>query len=141
MPDLEKAKRILRENGYTCVLCKGEHILSSYARGVAPLLGFLDAGQVLTDFCAADKVVGKGAAILYALLGITRLYADVISDAALEVLTRHGIDVSYELRVPHIQNRAKDGRCPIEAALEGIFDLQEALQAIRNTYAALQQKR
>ncbi|MBQ8696736.1 MAG: DUF1893 domain-containing protein, partial [Clostridia bacterium] len=33
-----KAKELLRADGYTCVLCKGDDIRTSTHRGVKPLL-------------------------------------------------------------------------------------------------------
>ena len=84
MNDLEHAKSILQEGGYTCVLCKGEAIHTSYHRGVRPLLELLETD--VSGFCAADKVVGKATALLYRLLNVKAVHAQVISQAALQVL-------------------------------------------------------
>ena len=81
--DLEKAKRILDSSAYTCVLIKGNEILTSSKRGVSPLLEWLDSGNSFDGFSAADKVVGKAAAYLYIFLGIKNLYTKVISNGAL----------------------------------------------------------
>ena len=66
---MEQAKAILENGGYTCVLRQGDALLTSRLRGVAPLLGWLDAGTVAPGFAAADKVVGRATAYLYCLLG------------------------------------------------------------------------
>ena len=63
--DLLKAKKMLHEGGYTCVLCKSDKVYTSNERGVKPLLNWLDSNINLNDFCAADKVIGKAAAFLY----------------------------------------------------------------------------
>ena len=133
--DLEKAVSLLRGD-YTCVLCRGEAVLTTCARGVRPLLQWLDGG-VGEGFCAADRVVGRGAAFLYRLLGVRAVYARVVSAPAVRVLEAGGILVRAEQVVPGIINRAGDGPCPFEAAVMDITEPQEALAAIREKMAAL----
>ena len=141
MLDLESAKKQLTESGYTCVLCKGDAVFRSRIRGVAPLLEFLDSERSFCGFSAADKVVGKGAALLYVLLGVSAVHAMVISAAAYAVLREAGVRVTYGEMVPYIKNRAGNGRCPIEAAVSGTSDAIDALPIIRDTYLALQQNK
>ena len=80
--NLVYAKELLEKENFTCVLWYGEHLYTSRERGVKPLLEWLDQGLDLSSFSAADKVVGKAAAFLYVLLGVSRVYASVISEAA-----------------------------------------------------------
>ena len=75
MNDLQQARTALAQDGYTCVLCHGSEILTDSRRGVKPLLELLESGSDYTGFSAADKVVGKAAAHLYCLLGISAIYA------------------------------------------------------------------
>lgn len=138
--DFQKAKAHLREGGFTCVLCRDEAMYTATARGVKPLLTFLDDGVDLNGFSAADKVVGKGAAILYALLGVTAVYAPVISRGAWEILQAHGILTEYDTMADAIRNRAGTGMCPIESALGDVRDPQEALGIIRDTLRKLAQR-
>lgn len=120
--DLIRAQTLLADLEYTCVLCRGESVCTDTRRGVAPLLTWLDSQQDLQGFSAADKVVGKAAAFLYCLLGIKAVYAPVMSRAALEVLTRHGIGAHYDTLTEGIINRRKTGPCPMEAATKDISD-------------------
>ena len=136
MQDLEKAKSILRDGGYTCVLCKGDTLHTSAHRGVRPLLELLETD--VSGFCAADKVVGKATALLYCLLDVKAVHAQVISLAALQVLQNSPIAVTWDTQVEYIKNRTGDGRCPMEQATEGIGDPQEALVAIRRKLHELQ---
>ena len=136
--DLEKAKALLQQGTFTCVLCKGEQVYTSSLRGVAPLMEHWRNGTRLQGFSAADKVVGKATALLYCLLGVKAVYANVISDPALDVLRRAGIHVQYALLVDAIQNRTGDGFCPMETATRDINDpalapaaIQKALDALR----------
>lgn len=129
--NLEKAKEILLKNNYTCVLSNGNDIHSSNQRGVSPLINFLSSKIVFTNYCAADKVVGAGAAHLYVLLQVKCVWANVISNAAKVVLESNNIKVHFNKQVPYIINRTGDGVCPIEVCVRGITDSNTALVAIK----------
>lgn len=136
--DLKNALELLNSGEYTCVVCRDDTIYTTKQRGVAPLLAWLDSGTDLTGFSAADRVVGRGAAFLYCLLGVKSVCARVMSFPAAEVLRAHGIPAEAETFVDTIINRAGTGPCPFEAAVWEIRDPQEALCAIRNTRRQLQ---
>ena len=129
--DLEKAEKLLLEEGYTCVLCRGDEVYTSTLRGVKPLVRWVEAKTDMTGFSAADKVVGRATAYLYVLLGIRELYARVISKAALEVLENANIPVRYCTLAEYIVNRKGDGVCPFELAVMGIDTPGRAYTAIR----------
>ncbi len=137
MTDLILAKEQLMSGAYTCVIRKDDMVYTSLERGVKPLLNWLDSDIDFSGYSAADKVVGKAAAMLYVLLGVRNVHAIVISVKAKEVLERHGIGVTYDSLVERIHNRTNTGFCPMEEAVWEIEDLQEALRAVRNTVAAL----
>ena len=134
---LNKAKMLLSKTGSTCVICGNDVIITDKRRGVRPLLDLLDSEATVRGFSAADKVVGKAAAHLYCLLGIEDLFANVISQPALNVLQTVGIPVEYGQLVPAIKNRSGDGFCPMESAVWNIDDPHEARTAIVNTLAKL----
>ena len=131
--NLKKALDLLNSGDYTCVACKEEVVYTTTQRGVAPLLNWLDSKTDLKDFSAADRVVGRGAAFLYCLLGVKEVYALVMSRPAAEVLQSHGILADAGTFVEGIINRTGTGPCPFEAAVMDIQDTQEALNAIRIT--------
>ena len=130
--DTRQALRLLDSRGYTCVVCKDGTVFTASQRGVRPLLDWLDSGTDLHDFCAADKVVGRATAFLYILLGVTEVYAHVMSRPAADVLTAHGISAHAETYVDGIINRTGTGPCPFEAAVLATEDPAEALAAIRS---------
>ncbi len=136
-PDLQKAIGQLKAENYTCVFCKGNTVYTSYDRGIAPLLKQYEKNTLLSDFYVADKVVGKGAAFMYVLLGIRELYAEILSESAKAVLTEYGIPVYAGSVVNRILNREKTGFCPIESAVLQITDPTEALFAIQQTLKEL----
>lgn len=135
--DIVAAKTMLLENEYTCVLYSNETDYHSTLRGVKPLIEFLESGNDFNGFCAADKVVGAGAAHIYVLLGVKTVWANIISDSAKEILKNNAISVFYETIVPHIINRTGDGICPIEMAVAGITDSKQALEAIKQALKSL----
>lgn len=137
MYDLNCAKERLAAGDYTCVLCKGDEMVTSQARGVKPLVGWYVSGKDFSGFSAADKVVGRATAFLYALLGVKAVYAGIVSQSALEVLAQAGIEARYGQAVPHIINRRGDGICPFEEAVLHIQDAQSAYRAIRSKMQAM----
>ena len=107
----------------TCIIYK-DYILvfSSEKRGVAPLMDFIKESQGTNGYMLADKVIGKAAALLCLKAGISIVYSNIISTAALEILGNNGIPVAYDKEVPAIQNRTRTGFCPMEGLSEGISD-------------------
>lgn len=131
MKDMENAQKLLQEDGYTCVACKDGKVYTATQRGVRPLLSWLDEGVDLMGFAVADKVVGRGAAFLYRLLGVRSVYGGVMSMAAVKVLRAGGIETQWGLLAEGIRNRSKTGPCPIEYSTAVTDDPEEALVIIR----------
>lgn len=136
--DLERAKRLLNDNECTVVLCHNEITYTSSQRGVRPLLTWLDDETDLMGFSAADKVVGRGAAFIYRLLGVREVHGNIMSVAAVKVLRAGGIEVSWGTLTESIMNRQKNGPCPIELATRNIQEPENALFIIRSTLENLQ---
>ena len=127
----ERLKALLAEENLTCVLSDGNRLIKSRERVVKPLIGFIESGKSFKGFTAADKVVGKAAALLYALMGVSSLYASVISEGALTVCKSFGISVEYGALAQNIINRRGDGFCPMEQAVADISDPQTAFNAVK----------
>ncbi len=128
MTNLEKAKRLLEEGNYTLVLVSDNDVQTDTLRGVHPLLNRY--GKDYSKYSAADKVIGKGAALLYVLLGIKEIYCKTISKPALDVLNKNEVYITYDNLVDNIINHFKTGLCPIEQATMNIDDPKEAIPAI-----------
>ena len=129
--DLQKARQLLEAGDYTCALYRDGVSYTSTRRGVAPLLNWLDEKTDLRGFAAADRVVGKATAYLYCLLGVSCVFARVMSRPAAEVLSRYGIPAHCDTLVEAIENRQKTGPCPMEFATRNSNTPEEALTAIR----------
>ena len=135
--DTQQALQILDSRQLTCVVCRENLVYTATERGVKPLLSWLDNGPSLVGFCAADRVVGRGAAFLYCLLGVREVYAHVMSRPAAQVLQAHGISYHARSLVDGIINRKGTGPCPFEEAVMDIQDAYAALTAIRNKLAQM----
>ncbi len=132
MRDIEYCKSLLASgDGYTCALVRGETAYTSIASGIAPLVGFIDGGTDVRGFSAADRIVGKAAALLYARMGVAYVYGEVTSASALDVFARHGIACEYGTLVDVIINRRGDGACPMECAVADIDEPTAAVAAVK----------
>lgn len=131
MKNLSEAKRILSD-GHTCVLMSDNDVITTDERGVLPLVKWIDEGRNFDNYSAADKVVGKAAALLYVSLGVKRIWAGVISKPAAQMFENHGIEYWYDTLTDAIINRKGDGFCPMETAVMDIDSPEEALVAIKN---------
>ncbi|MBQ8165951.1 MAG: DUF1893 domain-containing protein [Lachnospiraceae bacterium] len=139
--NLNRAREILINGGYTCVIIKDDIEYNSKERGVKPLLDWTEQDINFEDAYVSDKVVGKAAAFLYVLMKVKAIYAIVLSQHAYEVLQRYGIAVSYDSIVPAIRNRDNTGFCPMESSVMGINDPTEAKERIEATRVELLKKR
>lgn len=74
----------------------------------------------------ADRIVGRGAALLAVKGGVAQIHADLISEHALEVLKAANVVVTYDHIVPHIINWTGDGMCLVESLTLHIDDPEEA---------------
>lgn len=138
MTDLDQAKSLLTDN--TCVLVRGDKVYASQKTGIAPMLDWIDAGYDLHGFSAADKIVGKAAALLFVLAKIKEVHGEVMSEAGLAVLQAQGIPCSYGALAPYIINRKGDGICPMEQTVQTIDDPKTAYEALWETRKRLQTK-
>ena len=115
-----------------------DSLFKSTKRGVKPLLEVIDNNLDYKNGIAVDKVVGKAAALLYVIIGIKTLHADIISQYALDVLNKNNIETTYNNLVPSILNRKKDGYCPMESTCKDIDDPDIAIISIKNKLKELE---
>lgn len=136
--DLELARALLiAEKDLTLVAVRGDEVIRCREHGIKPLLAWVREGRDLTGFSVADKVVGKAPALLYAVLGPDAVFSPVMSWTARAVLLAAGVATSYDQLVPHIQNHAKDGQCPMDASVTDVFDPYEAVRVLADRARSL----
>ncbi len=104
------------------------------------MLTFLENGTELRGFSAADKIVGKAAAMLFVCAGVTEVFAEVMSKAAVNYLNERGIACSHGVLTDKIINRKGDGLCPMELAVIDIEDEKLGFSAIKNRFDEIRRK-
>jgi hypothetical protein len=140
LTNLEHAKHVLQCGDFTCVFCKGDIVHASSSLGISPLLEYLDAGTDLKGFSAADKIVGKAAAMLFVLAGVKEAHGCVMSEDAVKVFQKHGVAYSFDELSPNIRNRAGTDICPMEKAVREIEVPAAAREAIKQTLEHLKKR-
>ncbi len=140
MTNIEKAKLLLVSES-TCVLVREDTTYVSNLRGIAPMIDYLSNGVDLKGFSAADRIVGKAAAMLFVKAGIKEVYAEVLSVKGKEFLEQNGINVTYETLTDKIINRTKTDICPMEKTVDKINDVELAFSAIKKCSEELKKQR
>ena len=136
--DFEKVKEEFKSGQYTLIIGKGEDIIKSELTGIRPLINLLDEKKDCKGYSAADKIVGRAAAFLYILLDIKNLFGEVMSKGAVELLTKAGINYEYKTLTEYIENRKKDGMCPMDEACKNVDNAKDAYEAIKQKLKSLQ---
>ena len=134
MKDIELAKNLLNNEKKTIVIVKdGKVVFLSKDKGIEPVYtAFNEFKDELQGSSAADKVIGKAAAMIYAYAGIKELSTNLISEKAVDVLKNTTIVYEYEKLVSYIKNRDRSGMCPIETLSLEVNNIDELLLKISN---------
>jgi len=133
MRDLERAKRMLKEDRLSLVIVKnGEAIFSSDSSGTNSILQAIDnLGDRLSRASVADKIVGKAAALLFAYSHIKEAYAVILSTEGLSTLRKNRIFVEYEKLVPRILDKNRRDICPFEKLVLEIESPSQAYKELK----------
>ncbi|MEM2057911.1 MAG: DUF1893 domain-containing protein, partial [Thermoproteota archaeon] len=101
---------MLKEQSFSLVIVKpGILVHATRKYGVIGLVEAIENyGVELSGAAAADRIVGRAAAMLCLYANIAAVYAEVISRKALNVLSEKNVKVEYETLVPEILNRMKN---------------------------------
>ena len=136
---LKTAINILDEQQKSCVILdENGEVRTSDAIGIKPLMTELRVNKQAFAGCViADKVIGKAAALMAVLGKAEAVYGRIMSQNAEEFLKNAGIEYRYGELVSYIENRTKDGRCPMEETVLEIDSPLEAFEALEKTIAKL----
>lgn len=135
--NLLRAIEVLKSGDFTLAMVSDENIITKKERGVKPLLELINDNNDYSDYCAADKVIGRAAAFLYVILNVKTIHCGILSENAARVFSQYNISYSYDKIVPYIENRQKNGVCPMETATLNCEDPHEALECIKVTLKEL----
>lgn len=101
------------------------------------MVNFLAGKTDLHGFSAADRIVGKAAALLFVLAKVKEVYSEVMSKSAAAVFDKHGISYSCGVLTDRIINRKGDDICPMEKLTMNIDDPALAYSAISKKLSEL----
>ncbi len=132
---LAEASAIIKSKRASFVVMReGKVVHMDEGRGVSPLLRcYENTPELLLGCFAADKIIGKAAAMVLVLGKAGRVYGEIMSVAAWEYLRGRGIPASYGRCVDVITARDKKGICPIEQSVLAIDDPHEGLKKLKQT--------
>ena len=138
--ELKKAGRsaLERENAGCVVIKDGEVVYKASGHGIKPLLDLLERSPgLLAGADAADRIVGKAAALLFVKGAAASVYGEVMSGAAYDVLVSNGVTAGWGTRAASISNRDGSGICPMERAVLNVDDPDEAFHVLKDTLKRL----
>lgn len=116
MKDIEIAKKYLEEENLTLSVVKnGELIYKSREKGIKPIyILATEMKEIAKGASLADKVIGKGAALLCRYMNIKEVYGELMSETGIHVLEKESIKFYNLKTTPFIENKDRTGLCPIE---------------------------
>lgn len=126
---MEELKQLLIQQDLTCIVRHHHTLFKEKANGIQPLLRFIEQG-VLENSEVIDKVIGKAAALLMVYGNVSCVHALTISEHALQVFRDHHIPITFDVCVPYIINRKKDGMCPMEQTVLSCNDADKAYELL-----------
>lgn len=127
---------LLHEGNYSCVIAQGATVRTFTQRGVADLYDLLHhEPEFLMNAKVADKVIGKGAAALIIQGGVSQVHADVMSEPAMDLFAKAGVEAAYGRLVPHIINRDQTDWCPLEKSCHTAETVSEIIPLV-NAFVA-----
>jgi hypothetical protein len=137
--DIEIAKKILLEENLTLVVVKdGKLVFKSRDKGIKPIFTLAtEMKELANGGSLADKVIGKGAAILCGYIGIQEIYTELISEGGARTLEIYNIPYTRDKSCEYIKNRDKTDYCPIEKLSMNMEEPETFIKAVRDFFAKM----
>lgn len=139
LKDIEIAKDIFQREDMAIVVVKnGKEVFKSKDRGIKPI--YILAKEMKEEAFGAsiaDKVIGKGAALICGYLGIKEVHASLMSKEGEIILNKYNIPYTMDKSCPYIMNRDKNDYCPIEKLSMGIEEPEVFLSRVEEFFASI----
>lgn len=137
MKDVEIAKKVLLEENLTLVVVKdGDVVFKSIDKGIKPTFTLAtEMKELANGGSLADRVIGKGAAILCGYIGIKEIYTELISEGGVRTLEKYNIPYTMDKSCEYIKNRDKTDYCPIEKLSMNIEEPEIFIQSVKEFFA------
>jgi len=142
MMNLDLAKRRLREGSLNLVIVKdGKTLFESRSSGIRGLLQAVERfGEGLFGSSAADKVVGRAAAMLCAYSRFSEVFAVRMSEGGRKVLNENNIKYQFEELVPRILDIKQADVCPFEKLVAESKNPKEAYEKLKSCIESSQKE-
>jgi len=136
MEDIELARSLLEEKKLNLVVVKGRQVLfSSKESGVAPFFRAVQKMETnLHNAAVADRIMGLAIAMLCLHVRIASVYADIMSQGALDMLKNRGVTISSKSIVPHIFDYDGTDLCPFEKLAQSCQEPSRLLTALKSLF-------
>lgn len=136
MKDIELAKKILEEGDYALLLVKDKKIIfKSRDKGIKPMyILSTEMKDIAYGAAIADKVIGRGGALLCKYLGVKEVHGGLISKAAMDLLSQANIPYSFDELCEYIKNQDGTDYCPIEKISMKISDEETFLEELHRFF-------
>ncbi len=130
--DVKKFVERFRKGKLSLMVVQGGSVVySSRDGGLSPLIDAIDSGKdCLRDALVIDRVVGRAAALLICYGKSRHVFADLMSETALQVLNAYGLRYEYERLVPRILKEDSRSLCPFEMLVEDVSDPEEGYRLV-----------
>ncbi|MBU5427376.1 DUF1893 domain-containing protein [Tissierella pigra] len=140
MNDIELARKVLKQEDLALVVVKnGEIVFKSKDKGIKPMyILATEVKELSKGGSLADRVIGKGAALLCRYIGIEEVYTELISEGGINTLEKYKIPYIMEKSCPYIKNRDKTGYCPIEKLSLDIDNPEILLDKIKEFFKSVE---
>ena len=122
-----------------CAVADGALLYQLTGRGIGALLTAVEEERVVSHgpLDWGDKLVGRAAALLFALVHPRSVFALTMSTGAQVVLRTADIPFTCDALIVDVLNRTGTGPCPMEAAVSGIDEPLAALETLKQVSQAL----
>ena len=130
----------IRSGDATLCAVDGEKLIYRVTdRGISALLTAVEEERVVSHnpLDWGDKLVGRAAALLFALVHPRSVFALTMSTGAQDVLRTTGIPFTCDTVILDVLNRTGTGPCPMEAAVSGIKEPLAALETLKQVSQAI----
>lgn len=120
----------LKLENHSLLVYKDGQISYQDEHGIKPLLIQIKK-KGLKNAIVIDKLVGKAAALLMVYGGVKQVHTNIIAKDAMIVFEKYNIKYSANEIVEYIQNRTKDGLCPMEEKVKNIDKPKKAYKIFK----------
>ena len=125
--------KLIEDDLSLVIVKKGKVIFETKKQGIT---GFLQAieklDKNLVAASAADRIVGRAAAMLCVYAGMASIFALTISEEGIRVLEDNNIAYLFEKKVSNILNHTKNDVCPFEKLAMGSGSSEEAYVKLKS---------